>query len=269
MSHSNFLAKYYLEMASEQRLDILNILDKEKLTPTAVAKKLSSTRSEVHRNFERLKNLGFIYKESSGDFLLTSFGQMALNLLPNYEFMISNKEYFKNHNFGDLPAKFVTRIGELNNSKHIKGFIRVLELWKSIYSNAEKLVYNHLYEVSYALDLLQTLGKKMQKQVEFQSIFAESPIVPVERKKILKQSGLDKIMKDDFVKRKMQKKIKVAVTLNEKEACVSFCGQDGIVDLTQAFYSSDPNFHEWCMDYFNYCWNKAGRFNESNLESKV
>jgi len=59
-------------------------------------------------------------------------------------------------------------------------------------------------------------------------------------------------------------RISVVTLLNEKEACVIF-STDGKSDLSEMLYSKDPHFHEWCLDYFNNCWNESNSFKEDKL----
>jgi len=60
--------------------------------------------------------------------------------------------------------------------------------------------------------------------------------------------------------------VQTVVVLNEKEACVLFPNTEGESDLSEMFYSSDPMFHEWCVDYFRYCWYGSDIFEESKLK---
>ena len=55
------------------------------------------------------------------------------------------------------------------------------------------------------------------------------------------------------------------VVLNEKEACIFF-PKNGEADLTEMFYSDNDVFHEWCLDYFRYCWYNSGEFHEHKLK---
>jgi hypothetical protein len=72
------------------------------------------------------------------------------------------------------------------------------------------------------------------------------------------------------VERRMVDKMPVAVILNEKEATVMFPtlkkGQ-AVADMNSLFYSGKENvlFHEWCLDYFRYCWYSSKTFDESKL----
>lgn len=259
------IASEFLELASEQRLSIIQNLSKENYTISRMAKELDATVPEVHRNFSRLVKSGFISKNVDGTYNLTVFGKTAYQQIPWIVFLSSNKNYFVGHSYDGIPEKFIHRIGELSNSKIINGYVRVLETWNNIYKNAEKYIYNILVDVSYNSDLVDTLIKKLESNVKIQSIFSESAIVSEDRSKVLTEKNFKKFIMDDTLKRKMKKDVKIIVVLNEKEATVCFPSNKNEVDLSRMFYSKDANFHEWCFDYFDYSWKKSGSFQESKL----
>jgi predicted transcriptional regulator len=60
--------------------------------------------------------------------------------------------------------------------------------------------------------------------------------------------------------------VQVAVILNEKQAAVLFPTQKGETDMNMIFHSSDPVFHEWCLDYFRYRWYGSDIFDEAQLK---
>jgi len=50
-----------------------------------------------------------------------------------------------------------------------------------------------------------------------------------------------------------------AILVNEKEAYVSLRGINGLIDYT-GFIGTDSKFRKWCIDLFNYYWEKAHRW---------
>lgn len=257
-------AENFLELASSQRLHILFKLLVNKCTPTEVAKELDSTKQEVHRNFTRLEETGLIEKDKDGKYSLTTFGKTMCTQVPSLVFLSQNRKYFEDHTFADIPTKFMMRSGQLASGEHIKGVVKVLEKWKSIYKNADEFIYEVLSEVP--LDLIEPLVNRIKKGVHFMYIFSESAVVPGGRKELLKKLGFDKLIENGLVERKMKKEVQTIVVLNEKEACVLFPNTDGESDMSEMFYSSDPMFHEWCIDYFRYCWYGSDVFKESKLK---
>lgn len=257
-------ANYVLDLASPQRLNILfNLLGKNS-TPTEMAKKLDATKQEVHRNFTRLVESGLIDKNMDGKYSLTTFGEVVCTQVPTIVFLSQNKKYFEEHNLGDIPHKFKMRCGQLASGKHIKGFSKVMEQWKLIYKNSEDYVYEILSEVP--LDLIEPLIKRIEKGVKFRYIFSKSAIIPKGRKSLLKKLGFDTLIEKGRVERKMKNNVQTMLILSEKEACVLFPNTNGESDLSEMFYSDDPMFHEWCLDYFRYCWYGSDLFEESKLK---
>ncbi|MGI0027060.1 MAG: helix-turn-helix transcriptional regulator [Nitrosopumilaceae archaeon] len=260
------IADDFLEIASQQRLGILLKLLDKKSKVSIIAKELDATVPEVYRNFERLVKADLIVKNADGDYSITTHGKIICGQIPAHVFLSQNKKYFRNHDFGDLPQKFLQRIGALEKSQHIQGFVKVLEQWKNIYKNSDKYIYNILFEVPYESDLLESLIKKVNKGIKVNSIFSESAIIPKERKQILEKLGFKKFIEQGLIERKMSNNVQVTVVLNEKEACVTFPKIGGDLDMGEMFYSDDSTFHEWCLDYFKYCWDNSSVFQEGKLK---
>ena len=257
-------ANYVLDLASPQRLQILFMLLGSSSTPTALAKEIGATKQEVHRNFSRLEESGLIEKRADGKYELTVFGQTACTQVPAVIFLSQNRKYFENHSLGEIPPKFQMRCGQLATGKHIKGFSKVMEQWKTIYKNSNEYIYEILSEVP--LDLIEPILNRVKKGIKFSYIFSESAVVPQGRKALLKKLGFDKLKEKGLIERKMAKNVQTVLVLNEKEACVLFPTSDGESDLSEMFYSNDPMFHEWCLDYFRYCWYGSDEFMESKLK---
>ncbi|HXW03262.1 MAG TPA: transcriptional regulator [Nitrosarchaeum sp.] len=257
-------ANYVLDLASPQRLNILFKLLSKDSTPTEIAKELESTKQEVHRNFIRLEESGLIEKKNNGKYSTTTFGETVCTQVPTIVFFSQNRKYFEEHTFIDIPYKFKIRCGQLAVSQHVKGISKVLEQWKTIYKNSKEYIYEILSEAP--LDLIEPLVKQIKKGIKFQYIFSESTVVPKGRKDLLKKLGFNNLIEKGLIERKMAKNVQTVIVLNEKEACVLFPKNDGESDLTEMFYSDDPMFHEWCLDYFRFCWYGSDEFIESKLK---
>ncbi len=257
-------ADHFLELASPQRLEILFKISEKPFTITEMAKELDSTKQEVHRNFGRLEDSGLIEKNLEGKFSITPFGKTMCTQVPSLVFLSQNMEYFEDHELSDLPIKFIMRTGQLAGGKHIKGVVKVLEQWKAIYKNANEYVYEILYEVPF--DLIEPLVKRIKEGIQFNYIFSKSAVTPKGRKDLLQKLGFDKLIEKGLVERRMKDSVLTVVVLNEKEACVLFPNSRDEADMSEMFYGDDLMFHEWCLDYFRYCWYGSDVFQESKLE---
>jgi predicted transcriptional regulator len=259
------IASEFFEIGSEQRLSIILHLNEKNWSISALAKELEATITEVHRNFKRLQKSGLILKNLDGTYKLTIFGKVICSQIPSIVFISENKKYFESHDFGDLPIKFQHRLGELYEQKHIKGFVRVLEQWKKIHNNASQYIFNILTEVPYSKDIIDIVENKLNKKIKIHTIFAENAIIPDERETIFKIKNFNKFIKEDLLVRKMIKQVSIVVLLNEKESCILFPNENGEPDMSEMFYSNDPQFHEWCLDYFEHYWKNSTSFQESKL----
>jgi len=262
------IASEFFEIGSEQRLNIILHLNEKAWSISPLAKELEATITEVHRNFGRLQKVGLILKNVEGTYHLTIFGKTICSMIPSIVFVSENKKYFESHDFGDLPIKFLHRVGELCEQQHIKGFVRVLEKWTEIHNNATQYIYNILTEVPYSKDIIDVVEEKLNKKIKIHTIFAENAIIPEERKTIFKIKNFHKFIKEDLLVRRMIKQVSVVVLLNEKESCIIFPNQNGEPDLSEMFYSTDPQFHEWCLDYFEHSWKNSTSFQESKLNEE-
>src|SRR5919202_4281142 len=275
--HSSNVSKYslenteqtFIELASEQRLSILLRLTERDTKLSQLAKHLGVTMQEVHRNVNRLLEVGLIKKNSEGTFSLTTFGNTIIKQIPAYDFLSRNKEYFSDHNLGEIPMKFVHRIGALNNSDYVSGLVAVIERCKQLYNESSEYIYGMVPQIP--LELIESVIPKIKNDgVKFNSILPQKAIVPKRRTQLLSQSGYYDLLKmeNKVVERRMVDKVHVAVVLNERQATVMFpTVKDQVVaDMNSMFYSRDDSlFHEWCLDYFRYCWYNSKPFDESKL----
>lgn len=255
----------FLELASEQRLNILQNLRKKNLNITKLAKILDATNPEVHRNVGRLSKHGLIAKNTDGTYRLTTYGNAILLQIPSIEVMSENREFFNEHTISNLNTKFVQRIGQLQNKKHIKGFVKVLEKWKKIQENADKFLNNILSEIPYSDDIIEVIATKLEKNIPIRSIFPESVIVPEDRKKLFEEKGFQKHVSKGTLQRKISKNKIIGMLVTDKEAGIFFSKPDGEPDLSEMFTSTDKDFRDWCEDYFKEEWEKAVSFQESKI----
>lgn len=266
MSDENSIEGYFMELAGRQRLEILTELSEGGSKITQMAKKLDATTPEIHRNFERLEEAGFVEKDD-GLFSLSPLGRHVLSTIPSFVFLKQNKKYFETHDFGDLPNKFIQRVGALKDTKHVRGFVKIQENSKHIYENAKEYIYNVLFEVQYSSDFMYLVLEKTRSNVMIKTIFAENAIIPDERKKALEKTELKKFIQDSIIERKMRKQANLTILMNEKEAAISFPFKNNSPDVSEMFFGSSTEFHEFVLDYFRFLWEKSSAFNEKKFQS--
>jgi predicted transcriptional regulator len=270
-THFSNMEEIFVELASSQRLSIIFMISCQRLRLSTLSKSLNLTIQEVHRNTNRLLDAGLIEKNSEGVFFLTTFGDAIIRQLSIFDFLSSNKSYFSDHNVGNIPMKFVQRIGALNGGKIVSGIVPIIESWKRLYEESNEYIYGILPQIP--LELIQAVIPKVKNEgVKFNYILPKNAMVPKIRNDLQKSSGYSELLKQGTIERRMIDKIEVAVVLNEKHATVMFPTLKGDVDMNHMFSSKDARsnnhedlFHEWCVDFFRYCWYNSKFFDERKL----
>ena len=265
-SNAEKIAGVFLEIASEQRLNILKQLGKENLNISKLAKILEATNPEVHRNIGRLLKNGLIAKNTEGNYQLTTYGKIMLIQIPSISFVSENRDFFNEHDLKNIETKFIQRIGALESKKEIKGFVKVLEKWMKIQENADKYIYNIMSEIPYSKDIIDVIAKKLEKKIPIKSIFPDNVVVPEDRKKIFEERGFQKYASEGILERRISTHTPVGLLLTDKEAGVFFPSIGGEVDLSKMFYSDEKMFRDWCLDYFEDSWKNATSFQETKLK---
>lgn len=257
--------KIFFELASQQRLSIIFGLSQIKSTLSQLSRDLGITMQEVHRNINRLQDAGLIEKDPRGIFSLTTFGNTIIKQIPTFDFLSLHKEYFSEHTLGEIPMKFVQRIGALHDSELIRGIVAILELWKQIYRESESYILEIIPQVP--LDLIEAILVRVRdKGTRLHYIYPEDVIIPKGRSALLRTLRFDELYKTGRIGRRMVNKVQVAVVLNEKKASVLFPTQKGETDMNMMFYSEDKLFHDWCLDYFWFRWYSSNTFEEDKLK---
>ena len=256
--------KTFFELASEQRLAIIFRLNEKSAKISQLAKDLDITMQEAHRNVSRLQDAGLIEKDPEGIFSLTTFGNTITKQIPTFNYLSKHKEYFSEHILGELPIKFIMRLGALDKCEFVKGVVAILERWKDIYREAEEYIYEIVPQVP--IDLIEPAVSRVKQGVKYSYVLPKDVIIPKGRKDLLKKLGHNELLNKGAIERRMVESVKVAVILNEKEAAVLFPTQKGETDMNMIFYSIDRVFHEWCLDYFRYRWYGSDIFDESKLK---
>ena len=135
------LSDFFLELAHSDRLRALFLIEKERLKLTQISERLNLSMQETSRHLSRLRDAKLIRKDADGFYYLTPFGHTTLHLLPGYNFILKNRDYFQDHDLSRLPPEFIRRIGELEEYEPGKGVMQVLHLAVVVVEEAKEYVW--------------------------------------------------------------------------------------------------------------------------------
>ena len=260
----------FSSLANSQRLAILHIIsNNNKKTLSSIAKELKITTQETHRNLNKLMNSNIIQKDFKGYFSLTVFGDIIIKNISAINFLSKHKRFFSEHDFHNIPIKFIQRIGALEKSDFVSGFVAIIEYIKRMYQNCEKYIYSILPQVP--LDLIHTaIPIVRERGLKFKHILPIDALIPKISEEFLKNEGYSQLLHTGIIERRMISKTNLGIVLTEKQALVMFPLSKGNVDMNFIFCNNvsmdDGLFHEWCLDYFIEIWNNAKTFDVSKLK---
>ncbi|QMU53847.1 MAG: hypothetical protein GKS07_02330 [Nitrosopumilus sp.] len=257
-------------LGARHRYDILNeLLKHEKLKPTEIASNLAIPLQNFSRDLNMLyRQWDWLGKDKDENYQLKPWARVMCSvLLPTVNFLAKNTSYFNEHDFGRLPKQFTNSIGVFAKSQHIKSVLRIESKEKSIFRNSNDYVYNILSEAKFSSELMKILEEKLSKGQQVRSIFSENTVLPENDEsdddgKLLNKNGkkIRQYLMKGQVKRKMMDNVNISIVMNESESLVMFprLGKD-TPDVSEGFYSNDKDFHQWCLDYFSYCWDDQSK----------
>ena len=155
----------------------------------------------------------------------------------------------------DLPSKFKQRLGSLQNCQLITKVTNVQQKLKKMESEAEceiKLIVSQAWE-----DEGKILLDRVKKGVKISSIFGYDSIMPDEIAENIQKKLISYIKKGVLEQKIVEGNVKISLYIADKKAAVMFPNKKGEVDMNTLFFGEDPEFYNWCLDYFDYLWNMA------------
>ena len=252
------LCDLLFELSNEDRLRILFELEKENLKLSHISKNLDFTVQETSRNIARLLEAKLVTRTTDGSYEISQYGIQAIRLIPAYQFLATNSDYFYEHSMQHLPQKLVSRIGELNGCKRVTKLMDVFANIEKMFKDAEE----YYWYIGEPLGLSSTLilaHDALNRGVKARAIDPAGYEWPEEIRESVPMEVWNTIRKhvmDGNLQKKYMEKFDVTFILNEKEvAILNFLGPSGDFEYF-GFTSTDIEAVEWCKDLFEYYWNR-------------
>jgi len=246
MAEEKRLDMLFYELASEDRLAILQELCSNSLKMLDIARKLDLTATEASRQLQRMSQAKLIERGPEGTYTTTQLGMLFLILSASIEFVYKHDDYFLNHDLTRIPLPFVNRIGELSRGTLVADLIADLARWEALITEAQ----DHLWVMTQrAMGHLTRLSAvKLSEGLKIRSIMSEE-----------NREAKVSLPSSKNAERKLIQEVPLIMIISEKEASVSFpsARADGTADFASSFFGSDATFLRWTNDLFLYYWEKA------------
>src|SRR3989441_2723797 len=122
---STGLARFLFELASDERLGILEVIEEKPLRHAQIARRLKITDSETTRHLNRLASTGLLTKNPQSQYEPTSLARLVSAGFPFFRFLLANREFLQKHDVRVVPTEFVERLGALNGGTFVTGMYDV------------------------------------------------------------------------------------------------------------------------------------------------
>ncbi|XHH09120.1 MAG: helix-turn-helix transcriptional regulator [Candidatus Bathyarchaeia archaeon] len=244
MGEDSCVDKLFFELASESRLSILRLLQKETLKMQEIARRLNVTATEVFRQLERLSTAGLVKRQPDGAFTISDYGKLVLQASSTLDFISTHRDYFSSHNVMLLPAQFVNRLGELSGAKLSLDTIANLNRAEQAYVKAKSFGFG-IAEGTIPEHMAPKMEQKMLEGLKFKFLVPQNRLPKPEEPIKTANVGICGITE-----------LPLILVLTEEFGCVCFLQSDGKVDYS-GFFWDDATFLGWVRDVFNYYWDKA------------
>ena len=252
------LCSLLFELSHEDRVIILKELNERKMKLTQLSNRLDLTVQEVHRQLARLAEEKLIMKNSDGFYCLTSYGELVLKLVPGYEFVSKNKDYFVSHVLTDLPSMFASSLGDLVDCRFTNSVVATLNNIEAMIKDAEEYIW--LMTDRRFIGNYQHLKEAVERGVSIMTIEQKDWIPPSDYRERIGEE-VSRFLKDAKSSGALQSRVLERVNLflymSDKEiGGLAFPTHDDRLDYL-GFIACDEKSHKWCEGVFRHYWGMA------------
>jgi predicted transcriptional regulator len=236
-------------LSSVDRINILSAIGEKRLKQSQLASKFSMTTQETSRQLARLSDAKLVEKDPQGQYGLTGLGNLAMQLLPSFGFLVRRSEYLLSHDLSFLPPEFIERVGELSEGRYMGGLGSTLDHINRVLRESRE----HIWLMADQVLVSDAIHAKLSQDRVSWRIVVPAASAPQERYPPFPSELRGRIEVG------LVEEVRVAIALNEGLAGLAFADRKGKIDFDTGLQGSDPQFLKWCADLFTYYWSKAKR----------
>ena len=252
------LSNLFFELSHEDRLEILSMLMDNPTKLTHIASKMDNSSQEAYRHLSRLVDSGLVTKIPEGDYKITSYGSQIMRLLPGYDFLTKNYEYFMNRDTSLIPNRFIARLGELSKAVLVNDVMVTILDVEVMLKEAEE--YACLMSNQMIMSLYKPIIEASDRGVKFRAMrprgwrLADEVVEKIGRQTF--QKIQEYIIKGKIIQKEPEA-IPVFMAYSEKQvAALSFTNLSGELDYL-GFKTDDEEACNWCHELFDFFWERA------------
>ena len=256
MSVSNGFHDLLFEMSNENRYEILLVLREQSKRITDLTRQMNLTTTEVRRHVTRLTEAGLVQRDIEGYYHLTPYGETSILLFQEFEFLSSNREYFKTHNPLSIPIRFVKQVGKLRESIIVSNAMDFIRYTQNLLKESDKQV--SMLVDQFPMNLLPNVVDAIDRGVLIRIIESKNQVLEPDFSKLTSEESraLDRTRSTPLHERRMLENVRLQLFLSESSCVLCFPLNDDQFDYT-GFLCEEEASLEWCNELFDYHWDQA------------
>jgi len=243
---SEAVARLLFEIASLERLGILEAVGERPRKHAELARRLGITGSEMSRHLNRLVAAGLVRKTADGEYAATPLASALRAGLPFFEVLTAARDYLLTHEVSVLGAPFVERLGEVGRGTFERGTYQVVAVQEKALRSVERRIWvvtEQRFEQA-----IPILREKAARGADVRVIRARG-LLHAERR-----SGQD--VKRNFPVRTLPE-VHFFLAVLDGQAGLCLPDPDGKVDMATMLLLTDPTGYRWSEDLFLSSWARA------------
>ena len=256
MASSKGFYDLLFEVSNEIRHGILLGLLSKEMRITDITKEMGLNNPEARRHISRLREVGLIQRDVEGFYNLTPFGESALLLLREFDFLSKNKEYFQTHTLSEIPTRFAKGLGELIASVSLTNAMEFLRHTENLCKEATDYVW--LVVDQFPMNSLTSIVEAIERRVQFRIIEPKERILNPDLESMTSEEtqALSRTRQTPLVEQRMVDDVNVYLVLSDNRCVVAFPTTEGQYDY-RGFTATDGSSLKWCTELFQHFWEGA------------
>ncbi len=232
----------FTELASENRLAILQTLNEKPTTFTNLIKEVDINSTEASRQLSRLTETRLIEKKGDGRYYNTLFGKLAISCISDMKFISENSGYFLEHDTAPIPLDLLRQIDALSEGEIVTGVYNILNTHEKLSEDLKS--YFWYMSDDFPRHHLPNVEKVLEQGMELRVIFPKNLFQSLK----ISEKNREKIQY------RVLDEIKLSVMTTNRFSMLKLPGPDGKIDQNTAIFGYDEMFREWCAKLFQYYW---------------
>ncbi|HTZ61043.1 MAG TPA: ArsR family transcriptional regulator [Thermoplasmata archaeon] len=240
------LATFLFEIASNERLALLEAVLARPRKHTELTRTLDLTGSETTRHLSRLVAAGLVEKTGNGEYAPTPLARALWAGLPYLDFLATHRAFVATHDLTVLEPSFVARLGDLARGSFRQGAYEVVAVQEAALRGVRRRAW--VLTVQRFEQALPILRAKMSEGVDVR-VIRPRDLVEAERR-----DGRDVERNFPF---RLLPDVRFFLAVLDDTAGLCLPSLDGRLDMATMVFLADAAGYRWAEELFLRSWDRG------------